>query len=56
MKQLEYQKKEVIKPLMFEVKVKDEIIKRMKSELDTNIRDLKMLNTIVRIPTMCQEF
>ena len=41
---------------MMENKVKDEIVKRMKAEHDLNVRDLKMLNTIVRIPTMCLEF
>lgn len=41
---------------MLELRLKEEISKRIKAEYDKNVKDLKMLNTIVRIPTMCQEF
>ncbi len=47
---------QVIKPLTIENKVKDEIIKRVKSEYDANLKLLRMLNTILRLPTMTTEF
>ena len=28
----------------------------MKQENELNVKDIKMLNTIIRIPTMCVEF
>ena len=37
---------------MLELRLKEEISKRIKAEYDKNVKDLKMLNTIVRIPTM----
>lgn len=46
----------VINPLLLEVKVKEELINRLSIEYNLCAKDLKMLNTIVRIPTMCQEF
>ena len=34
-------KKTVIQPLMMEIKVKDELIRRLKSENDLNLKNLK---------------
>ena len=42
--------------MLMEIKVKDELIKRLKEENSLNIKDLKMLNTIIRIPKMTTEF
>ena len=49
-------KNTVIKPLYHELKVKDEIIKRYKKEFELNMRDMKMLKIIIKIPVLCQEF
>ena len=38
------------------MKVKDHIVTRVKQEHDRNLQDLKKLNTIVRVPVMCQRF
>ena len=46
----------MVKPLTLEVKVLDELIQRLKSIHDTNMRELKMLNTVIRIPKLCQDF
>lgn len=48
--------KNVVKPMILEIKVKDELIKRLKEENKLNVKDLKMLNTIIRIPKMTTEF
>ena len=48
--------KSVIKPQYFELKIKDEIIKRYKKEFELNMKDLKMLKSILKIPVLCQEF
>lgn len=42
--------------MILEIKVKDELIKRLKEENKLNVKDLKMLNTIIRIPKMTTEF
>ena len=42
--------------MMMEIKVKDELIKRLKEENSLNVKDLKMLNTIIRIPKMTTDF
>jgi len=55
-KQIEVQKEKLIKPLIFELKVCEEITNRAKAEYDKNLKELKMLNTIVRIPHMCEQF
>ena len=46
----------VIKPMLYEIKVKDELISRIRAEYDMNAKDLKMMNTIIRIPKMTSEF
>lgn len=46
----------IIKPLIIELKVKDELNRRMSAEHDINVRDLKQLNTIIRIPNLCLQF
>ena len=55
-KNLRRQEALVIKPMLVEIKVKDEIARRLKLELERNLKDIKMLNTILKVPTMCQEF
>ena len=42
--------------MLLEIKVKDELIRRLKNENNLNVKDLKMLNTIIRIPKMTTEF
>ena len=42
--------------MLMEIKVKDELIKRLKEENSLNVKDLKMLNTIIRIPKMTTDF
>ena len=47
---------ELVKPLFAEIKLKDEIIERhIKEEAKLN-NDMKMLNSIIRIPRLCGEF
>ena len=46
----------IIKPMMMEIKVKDELIRRVKEENAQNMKDLKMLKSILKIPVLCQEF
>ena len=46
----------VIKPMLLEIKIKDELISRIKAENDMNVKDLKMINTIIKIPKMTTEF
>ena len=45
-----------LKPLMAEVKLKDEIIDRWNKAKAGANDDLKMLNAIIRIPRLCDEF
>jgi len=52
MKKLQSQQNDVIKPLLLEMKVRDEIVERLKTDYDCVLRDLKKLNTIVRLPIM----
>ena len=46
------QNKEVVKPLMLEVKLSEEIKQRYKTQYEKNFEDLKILNAIVRLPRM----
>ena len=46
----------VIKPLLKEMLVKTELNSRLRTQYDLNIRDIKKLSTILRIPRMCTEF
>ena len=46
----------MIEPLMMEIKVKDELIRRVKEENAINVKDLKMLYTIIKIPKMTTDF
>ena len=55
-KQLKKLFQECLKPLMAEVKLKDEIIDRWKNAREGANADLKMLNSIIRIPRLCGEF
>ena len=50
------QHEQVIKPLTMEVKIREELIRRMKGSHDANLKELKMLNSIIRIPKLCQDF
>ena len=56
MKKLQSQQDDVIKPLLLEMKVRDEIVERLKQDYDCVLRDLKKLNTIVRLPIMVKRF
>ena len=55
-KKIQKLNKNMIGPLMIEIKVKDELIRRVKEENALNIKDLKMLYTILRIPKMTADF
>ena len=55
-KQLKKLFNECLKPLISEVKLKDEIIERYKTKMERHDADLKMLLSIVRIPRLCTEF
>ena len=46
----------IIKPLIFEVFTKNELISRLHNEKELNVRDLKMMNTILRLPKMSTDF
>ena len=47
---------DVVKPLLTEVKIKDEINERMRKEVEAHKRDLKLLNACIRMPAMCDQF
>ena len=47
---------QVIKPLLFEIKVSEQLNLRLRAEYDNCAKEVKMLNTTLRIPTMSQEF
>ena len=55
-KEINHMNYKVIKPMLMEIKIKDELISRLKTENDMNVKDLKMINTIIRIPKMTTEF
>ena len=38
---------------MMEIKVKDEITRRLKVELEKSVKQIKMLNTIIKVPSVC---
>ena len=44
---------EVVKPLLSEVKIKDETIEKLKTEINSNSHDVKLLNACIRMPAMC---
>lgn len=46
----------MLQPLLIENKVKDELIKRIKVDYDENMRDLKRLHAILRMPYACQQY
>ena len=41
---------------MMEIKVKDELARRLKAENDLNLKNLKQLNTIIKIPKLTTEY
>ena len=47
---------EVICPLLQELKVHEEILRRLKEAYNKNLREYEQLSTIVRIPAMTSEF
>ena len=49
-------KSEFLVPLLQEVKIKDEILKRQKDQKREFQEELKMLNAIIRLPRMCDQF
>ena len=46
----------MIRPLTLECKVKDELVKRLRIAHETNLKELKVVSTVLRIPRMCQDF
>ena len=50
------QNEEVIKPLIKEVKDRDQILANMEAVTKQDKEDIKMLNCIVRLPIMCDQF
>ena len=47
---------ELVKPLFQEIKIKDEIIERQNKKIENLQQDIKMMNSILRVPRMCNEF
>jgi len=50
------QQTKVLKPLFTEVKIAEEITRRVKAAYDKNLRDFKALSNVIRIPVMTGEF
>lgn len=42
--------------MTLEVKIRDEILRRMRGEHDTVVKELKMLNAVIKIPKLCHDF
>ena len=55
-KKLKMQQSKVVKPLIQEMKVNEELTSRLKTQFDQNIQLLQKLSAIIRIPTMTNEF
>ena len=49
-------KSDFLVPLLQENKIKDEILKRQKDQKREFQEELKMLNAIIRLPRMCDQF
>ena len=47
---------EVVKPLMQEIKVIEEVKQRYKVKYEKNFEDLRILNAIMRLPRMSDQF
>ena len=50
------QNKEVVQPLFSEVKILEELKQRFKALYDKNFENFRILNAIVRLPRMCDQF
>ena len=53
---LKKQNVEVVKPLMQEISLVQEIKQRYKKQYEKNFEDLKILNAILRLPRMSDQF
>ena len=53
---LKKQNDEVVKPLMQEIKVIEEVKERYKVKYEKNFEDLRILNAIMRLPRMTDQF
>ena len=47
---------EVVKPLMQEIKIIEEVKQRYKVKYEKNFEDFRVLNAIMRLPRMCDQF
>ena len=47
---------EVVKPLMHEIKLVEELKQRYKTQYEKNFEDLRILNAIMRLPRMSDQF
>ena len=56
MKKLKDCNNKVINPLINELKISSEIQIRAKADLDKNLKDLKAMGAILRLPAMTAEF
>ena len=52
MQKLKDQSEKVVKPLIQELKISSELQIRAKKDLDKNIKDMKSLSSILRLPAM----
>ena len=50
------QQEKVVKPMVLEIAVKDELNKRFKTDFSAIKVAFKKLQTIVRVPVMCLQF
>ena len=53
---LKMQQEKVVKPLIRELKINEELTRRLKEQYDKNLREFKALSTIMRIPNMTSDF
>ena len=53
---LKQQQEKVVRPLLLEMKVRDAIIERLKSDCRKYEHDLKVVNAVIRIPRMTHLF
>ena len=53
---LKKQQEEVVKPLIQELKIADELRSRQKKQFEQNKKDIQMAYSILKFPAMCEQY
>lgn len=56
LEKLKDQQEKIFRPLLVELSAKENILQTIMKDYDENLRDLKMLNTVVRVPKLSRDF